>query len=276
MQEITSLSEIIPGKKAVLCDLWGVLHNGFEAFPGALRALSNLRKNNTIVILLSNSPKPAEVVRGQISKLGIGEGLYNSIVTSGDMAREFLGSTKERSFFHLGPKRDRPTIDGLANPKTNDLRQADFILCTGFFEDWGFEPQQYEAFLSAGIERQIPLICANPDLEVDIGETRMLCAGTLAKAYESLGGTVHWLGKPKAIAYQKCFQTLPKGLGSGDILAIGDNLETDILGARAQGIENLFISSGLYGKHGATKEELEPLMKTLNIWPNYFMTRLEW
>ncbi len=94
--------------------------------------------------------------------------------------------------------------------------------------------------------------------------------------YEGLGGKVHWLGKPKAIAYQKCFEILPKGLGPEEILAIGDNLETDILGANDQGIENLLITSGVHGKHGSTKEELEPFMKTLNIWPNYFMTRLDW
>lgn len=276
MQEIKELKRIIPGKRAVLCDLWGVLHNGFEAFPGAIRALSQMMESNIFLILLSNSPKPGKIVRGQISNLGIGEGLYNSIVTSGDLAREFLGKTKEKSFFHLGPERDQPTIEGLANPQTTDLRAADFIFCTGFFKDWGYNPKQYEAFLSAGIERHIPFICANPDLEVDIGETRMLCAGALAETYENLGGLVHWLGKPKAIAYQKCFEILPKGVGPGDILAIGDNLETDILGASTQGIESLFITSGLHGNHGSTKEELEPFMKTLNIWPDYFMTRLDW
>lgn len=276
MQEITGLREIIPGKKAVLCDLWGVLHNGREAFPGALSALSKLREKNITVILLSNSPKPASVVRSQIKKIGITEDFYDGIVSSGDLAREFLGQTPESSFFFIGPERDHPTLEGLANPRTEDLRAADFILCTGFFEDWGFEPKQYEAFLSAGIERKIPFICANPDLEVDIGDTRMLCAGTLAKNYQGLGGTVHWLGKPTGVAYQKCFEILQKGVQAGDILAIGDNLETDILGANGQGIENLFITSGLHGKHGSTKEELEPFMKTLNIWPNYFMTRLDW
>lgn len=276
MQEITGLREIISGKKAILCDLWGVLHNGREVFPGALRALSNLRENNTFVILLSNSPKPASLVRTQIKKIGIKQNLYDGIVSSGDLAREFLGKRQENSFFFIGPERDLPTIEGLANPKTTDLRQADFILCTGFFEDWGFEPEQYEAFLASAIERGTPFICANPDLEVNIGDTRMLCAGTLAQTYEALGGTVHWLGKPKAIAYQKCFEKLPKGLQSKEILAIGDNLETDILGANAQGIENLFITSGVHGKHGSTKEELEPFMKTLNIWPNYFMNRLDW
>lgn len=276
MKEINGLREIIPGKKAILCDLWGVLHNGRKVFPGALRALSSLRENNTFVILLSNSPKPANVVRAQIKNIGINEDLYDDIVSSGDLAREFLKKSQDSSFFFIGPERDLPTIEGLANPRTEDLRAADYILCTGFFEDWGFEPEPYEAFLASAIERGTPFICANPDLEVDIGDTRMLCAGTLAKNYEGLGGTVHWLGKPKKIAYQKCFEILPENLAPSEILAIGDNLETDILGANEMEIENLFITSGVHGKHGSTKEELEPFMKTLNIWPTYFMTRLDW
>lgn len=276
MKEIKGLGEIISGKKAILCDLWGVLHNGQQAFPGAVDALSRLKQAGLPVILLTNSPKPGEIVRTQIKKFGIDEDLFQGIVTSGSLAREFLDQTPEKSFFFIGPERDHPTLEGLANPQTTNLREANFILCTGFFEDWGFNPEHYEAFLSAGIERQIPFICANPDLEVDIGDKRLVCAGTLAKAYEGLGGTVHWLGKPKAIAYAKSLELLPTGISANDILAIGDNLETDILGANDQGIETLFITSGLHGHHGHTKEELEPFMKTLNIWPTYFMTRLDW
>ncbi|MEE8295596.1 MAG: hypothetical protein V3R64_07770, partial [Sphingomonadales bacterium] len=103
MQEITGLNEIIAGKKAVLCDLWGVLHNGRVVFPGAFRTLENLRKTNAIVILLSNSPKPGNLVKEQIEKFNITENFYDGIVSSGDLAREFLERKQESSFFFIGP-----------------------------------------------------------------------------------------------------------------------------------------------------------------------------
>jgi len=276
MKEIQGLGELAPHKKAVLCDLWGVLHSGQAVFPGAIRVLRKLREAGIFVLLLSNSPKPGGFVKRQIQTFGIEPDLYGAILTSGDLAREYLDKNQEKSFFFLGPERDQPTIEGLRNPKTEDLREADYILCTGFFEDWGFDPKAYEAFLSAGAAAENPLLCANPDLEVDIGPKRVLCAGSLAKLYEKLGGRVHWLGKPEAIAYQKSFQMLPKNVEPEEILVIGDNLETDILGARRQGIESLFITSGLHGRHAATKEELEEFVKSLNIQPDFYMGKLDW
>lgn len=281
MLEIGGLREHVPGLKGVLCDLWGVVHNGKAAFPEAVEALQALRENGLFLVLLSNSPRPSISVRPQLRGLGIPEDCYDAIITSGDISREFLiGEGVDKSFFHLGPGRDRPTTEGLPNPETDDLRRADYILCTGFFEDWSMDPKSYEALFAAGVQNQIPMICANPDKEVNIGNQRVLCAGTLASLYEGMGGKVHWFGKPKEIAYQKCFDIMKQQMKDefkpADLLAIGDNLETDIRGGRDRGLKTLFIAEGLHGKHGTTQEELEPFMKKLDIFPDMFMKRLKW
>lgn len=281
MKDILGLSGQTAGIKAVVCDLWGVLHNGRAAYPEAVDALQKLRKTGIFVHLLSNSPRPSTSVAKQIQGFGAPPGCYDALVTSGDLARAFvLDQGAEKTFFHLGPKRDRPTTEGLPNPETDDLRSAGFILCTGFFEDWSMDLKSYEALFAAGIANQTPLVCANPDKEVDIGAKRVACAGALAGLYESMGGTVHWFGKPYAVAYEACFAAMKKHLPAlpeaSEILAIGDNLETDILGGLRQGMKTLFISEGLHGHRGTTVSELEPFMKTLDIFPDLVMKRLKW
>lgn len=276
MKEIQGIQTILDGKKAIFCDLWGVLHNGRETFPGALVAMENLQKAGLHVVLLSNSPKPAFIVEKQIKAYGYGPGSYQNIVSSGELVREFLMGRPELSCFFIGLERDKPIFEGLSNPITQDLREAGCIVCTGFYEGWGQDVTQYEAFLTAGVENEIPFLCANPDLEVYVGDQKVYCAGMLAKTYETLGGDVTWFGKPHAIAYEKAFSHLPDGIKREEVLAIGDNLETDIFGARAGGIEALFITEGLHGKSSAGKEGLEDLVKRLDIWPDYYMPGLKW
>ncbi|MCH8321503.1 MAG: TIGR01459 family HAD-type hydrolase [Proteobacteria bacterium] len=281
MIEIGGLKEHVVGLKGILCDLWGVVHNGRAAFPEAVEALQALRKKGLFLVLLSNSPRPSISVRAQLKDIGVPGNCYDAIITSGDISREFLiGEGADKTFFHLGPERDQPTIEGLPNPETDDLRRADYILCTGFFEDWSMDPKSYEALFAAGVQNQIPMICANPDKEAEIDNKRVLCAGTLASLYERMGGKIHWFGKPDEIAYQKCFDIMKLQMKDefkpADLLAIGDNLETDIRGGKAQGLKTLFIAEGLHGKHGTTQEELEPFMKKLDIFPDMFMKRLKW
>jgi len=280
MKKLASIKEIALAHKGIICDLWGVVHNGHEAYPEALHALEMAQGNGLFLVLLSNSPRPSEIVSEQISALGISIKHYNALITSGDLAREFLVTAgNEASFFHLGPRRDRPTTEGLPNPETDDLRDADFILCTGFFEDWGFELASYEALLSAAVARETPMICANPDREVDIGKKRLLCSGTMADFYEHLGGRVHWLGKPEKVAYQKCYDVIGDKLGNDwspkDLLAIGDNLETDIIGAARQGMKTVLITDGLHALH-EENGDLETLMKNLDVYPDAVMKRLKW
>jgi len=280
MKHLTTIKDMALAHLGIICDLWGVIHNGHEAYDEALSALKIVQDEGLFLVLLSNSPRPSEIVGQQISALGVTNDYYNALITSGDLAREFLVKAgKKVSFFHLGPERDRRTTEGLPNPEVDDLKAADYILCTGFFEDWGFELAAYEAFLSAAVAGEIPMICANPDKEVDIGNKRLLCSGTLAEYYERLGGKVHRLGKPEKVAYQKCYEVIREKLGCDclpeDLLAIGDNLETDIIGAARQGMKTVLITDGLHSRHNQNGD-LEALMKKLNVYPDAVMKRLKW
>ncbi len=281
MEEIKSLKKFALGFKGVLCDLWGVIHDGKQAFPEAIQALIGLKKEGKFILLLSNSPRPSGAVGLQITSLGVPVDAYDVIVTSGDLARNFL--TKEargKSFFHLGPTRDRATFDGLANPEEQALGAADYILCTGFFEDRPLDTALYETLLREAMGRDMPLICANPDREVDIGGKRFLCAGALAEFYQRLGGRVVWLGKPKKIAYDSCFDAIKKKTGRiikpADLLAIGDNLETDIAGASKVGIKTILVTEGLHGHMQIGDKDFEALMNRLNVRPDAIMRRLKW
>ena len=281
MSEIVSLKNYISGFRGVICDLWGVVHNGSAALPGAVLSLRSIRQMNLFVVLLSNSPRLSKTVVKQLEGLGLPGNCFNAIVTSGDIACEYMEfEMKDACFFHLGPERDRLTVDSLSNPETTNPGEAEVILCTGYFEDRGFQFELYEDLLRNQITRDIPLVCANPDKEVNIGEKRFLCAGTLAGHYERLGGKVIWLGKPEKVAYQKCFGAAEKITGikfqPSDFLAIGDNLETDIRGAKNLGIRTVFIAEGLHGHVGTDAEKLEALFDKVNIRPDTWMKRLEW
>lgn len=281
MKKLTTLRAHAQNYKGVVCDLWGVIHNGRQAYVGAVETLRGLKREGKFVILLSNSPRPSEVVRGQLSGLGVTHKCYDAIVTSGDLAREFLMvKAPGASIFHLGPIRDRPTLEGIANPERSEITMADYIFCTGFFEDRDMIPELYENLLAPQVQKGTPLICVNPDREVVIGDRRVLCAGALAGYYESLGGVVHWLGKPKKVAYDKCFDVIREITGSPlshkDLLAIGDNLETDILGAANEGLATVLITGGLHGHEQVEGGDLEALMDKLGVRPGAIMKRLEW
>lgn len=281
MKKLTTLKIHAQNYNGVLCDLWGVIHNGRQAYPGAVKTLKGLKREGKVVVLLSNSPRPCENVRGQLSALGITNKHYDAIVTSGDLGREFLMvKTPGVSFFHLGPARDRSILEGVTNPECPEVKIADCILCTGFFEDREMVPELYETFLTPAVRKGIPLICVNPDREVEIGDRRVPCAGALAGYYESFGGVVHWLGKPKKVAYDKCFDVIREingsPLGLKDLLAIGDNLETDIVGAANQGLDTVLITDGLHGHLQVESGALEALMSKLGVRPGAIMKRLEW
>lgn len=281
MEKLSTLKAHAQNYNGVLCDLWGVIHNGWQAYVGAVETLKGLKREGKFVILLSNSPRTSEFVGGQLASLGITNKHYDAIVTSGDLAREFLMiKAPGAAIFHLGPARDRPTLEGIANPECSKITLADYIFCTGFFEDRDMIPELYENLLAPAVQKGTPLICVNPDREVIIGDRRVLCAGALAGYYENLGGVVHWLGKPKKVAYDKCFDVIREKTGSplepGDLLAIGDNLETDILGAANEGLDTVLITGGLHGHEPEKGGELEALMVKLGVRPGAIMKRLEW
>lgn len=242
------------GYAAIICDIWGVLHDGVAAYSGAAECLAKLRAAGLPVILLSNAPRPSQLIIPQLSDFGYrcgGDGHYDAIVTSGDATRSAItDGYYGQSIMHLGPERDLPLLDGLdiefAGPG-----QAAAVLCTGLYDDTQETPDDYHSLLRDLLRRNVPMLCANPDIVVMRGDKSIYCAGALARAYAAMGGAVTYFGKPYPGVYRLCMRHITRILGRAvdpvAVLAIGDGLQTDIAGARACGLSSLFISGGIHG-----------------------------
>lgn len=235
-----------------LMDLWGCVHDGLMAYPGAGSCLERLRARGCRVLLLSNAPRGPAAVARRLAEMGIDERHYDGIMTSGKATREALAEPPDawhaglgRLCYHLGPDRDRDVVDDHPRvAKVADPDQADFVLNTGplSFED---PEDHYDPLLSRWAARGVPMVCANPDLVVVSGGRLVLCAGTLAKRYESMGGAVRQHGKPFPAIYQRCLRLL--GIEDrGRILALGDGLHTDIAGGAAAGLDTAFLAGGIH------------------------------
>ncbi len=246
---LTSVAPLIARYDAVLCDVWGVVHNGVEAIASACAALGEMRRAGCTVLLLSNAPRPWRSVREQIDGWGVPRDSYDGIVTSGDGTRHLLRQQAARRLFHLGPERDRPLFAGLAVDLV-PLEQAELALCTGLYDDNVETPEDYADILSALKRRDVPMICANPDILVERGARLVYCAGAVAKAYEALGGRVRYAGKPFApiydLALEKIAEKRGRSVPKSRVLAIGDGLKTDMEGAFRTGLDALFVASGLH------------------------------
>ena len=236
-----------------ICDLWGVLHDGVEALPGAVDCLQHLRTAGKKVAILSNAPRRAASVSAAAARLGIRPELHNGVVSSGEAAWQHLKHRPDAWYkqlghrcYHIGPDRDHGMRDGLAYDFVDDVAAAEFLLNTGahLAKD---KPETYDEVLKGGVGRNLPMICANPDLEVIRGGKREICAGALALRYEDLGGEVRYHGKPHAEIYEACFVAL-EGVAKDRILAVSDSLRTDIAGAQAAGVDSLFIASGIHAE----------------------------
>ena len=234
-----------------ILDLWGVLHDGERPYPGVLECLDQLMAAGKRLCLLSNAPRRVGPVAGILAAMGITGDRYHHLVTSGEATFEALAHRPDswharlgRRCLHLGPEHDRQLFEGLPDLElVTSPSAATFVLNTGpsTYEDI---PEDYGPILDACARRSLPMLCANPDLEVMIGSRRVLCAGTLAKRYEDLGGRVRYHGKPHATVYQRCLGLL----GVDDrrrILAIGDSLHTDIAGAASAGLDSVLITGGI-------------------------------
>ena len=246
------LSHIADRYDAFVIDLWGVLHDGGRAFPEAVACLERLRAHDKRVLILSNAPRRAESVAARNAELGIPRGLCDGVMSSGEAAWRHLARRNDpwhralgRRCHHLGPARDRGMREGLDYDFVEDPAEADFILNTGVL-DPNDTAARYDAPLRAALARRLPMVCANPDLEVIRGDRREICAGAIARAYEELGGEVRYHGKPHAEIYDDCLALIDPP-ARGRIAAIGDSLRTDIAGARAAGIDGILITGGLQG-----------------------------
>ncbi|HEY4192075.1 MAG TPA: TIGR01459 family HAD-type hydrolase [Mesorhizobium sp.] len=250
---ISSLVELERRYAAIFCDVWGVVHNGVVAFSDAAQALSAIRASGLAVVLVTNSPRPHEGVEAQLRALGVPDTAWDRVVTSGDVTRDLIASVPRR-IFHLGPERDHPIFEGLDVELVEDF-EANAVVCTGLFDDEVDTPEDYKELLTRLRARDLPFICANPDIIVERGEQMIWCAGSLARDYAQLGGRTLIAGKPHASIYAAALKAAASVLGRevarSEVLAIGDGMMTDIKGASDNGIDALYISGGIHaGEHG--------------------------
>lgn len=250
---------VIPGIRVLkdrysawLCDVWGVLHNGRAPFPGAVDALSTFRREGGRVVMITNAPRPAATIERQFRQLGVPTEAYDAIVTSGDAARDWLQRLGPQPIYHLGPQRDLPLIEGLDLNLVGPDDEPAVVLCTGLFDDETETPEDYRGQLEAHARRGATLMCANPDIVVDRAGKLVYCAGALARLYDELGGAVVYAGKPHKPIYDLAFTRLGEITGRdyarSEVLAIGDGMPTDIAGARALGIDTVFVAGGIHAE----------------------------
>ncbi|HLZ85064.1 MAG TPA: TIGR01459 family HAD-type hydrolase [Caulobacteraceae bacterium] len=247
---IDGLACVASDYEILLCDVWGVVHNGRESFPAACAALERWRAARGPVLLISNSPRPGPEVAAQLDGLGVPRGAWTTIVTSGDATRGLLRARAPGPAWRIGPGRDDPLYEGLGLSFSN-LESARFIACTGPNDDEVETPEDYRAVLTRAAARDLEMVCANPDRVVQRGERLIFCGGALADLYEHLGGRVAMAGKPYAPIYDLALTHADEALGRpherSRILAIGDGLATDIAGAQAQRLDRLFVAAGIHG-----------------------------
>ena len=251
---IEAFSEISDKYTAVICDLWGCLHNGLKSFPEALRALEQFKASNGKVVLVTNAPRPIGNVEYQIASLGIKDSHYDILLTSGELTSNYINKICENNLrvFHIGGKRHHSIYKDMIHEQKisielEDIARADLIVCTEPFDPSKDELADYTNTLKVGIDKKLTLLCANPDLVVDVGNAREMCAGSLASMYEKMGGKVIYFGKPHNNIYQEVYSFLNK-LGkpkAESILCIGDGLNTDIRGANNEELDSLLVVGGL-------------------------------
>jgi HAD superfamily hydrolase (TIGR01459 family) len=234
----------------VFCDVWGVLHNGRMAYADAGEALARFRAGGGTVVLVSNAPVPADGVERVLERTGVRRDAWDAIVSSGDIALAHIAEQGYRRLHRIGPaRRDSRLFQRLPGPAAA-LHEADAIVCTGLVDDANETVESYALLIGEGVARALPFVCANPDLVVDVGGTRYLCAGSIAAEYERHGGAVFWAGKPHPSAYAAALRRATDLRGAEPeptrILAIGDAVRTDLAAAEGMGIDALFIASGIH------------------------------
>ncbi len=246
---IANAGELLSNYDVLFCDVWGVVHNGRTAYEEGCSALHRFRQCGGSVILVSNAPRRAPSVAKVLAEKGVPEHCWDAIVPSGDQAIAFARGKAITKVHHIGPDRDLDVFEGSGLARVA-LEDAEAVFCTGLIRDREETGEDYRECLGTALSRGQTLICANPDLVVDVGGTLLPCAGAIAKVYEDMGGDVFWAGKPFATAYDAATLEASRLRGSAipksRILAIGDSVRTDIAGAVGCGIDALFIGQGIH------------------------------
>lgn len=262
MQPIHSLLDITPNYKAIFCDVWGVVHNGVVPFEQSVEALWRARDSGVKIVLVTNSPRPNWSVIQQLGEIGVGSTCFDAIVTSGDVTRKLIQKAPPK-LFHIGNERELSIYDGFEDThRLVEEAEAETAVCTGLFHDEQETLEDYAPLLGRLAARNIPMICANPDIMVERGTKIVPCAGALARDYAALGGQTSIAGKPHKQIYEAAHKTanelVGRELAKSEILAIGDGLFTDMKGATDFGLDALYIAAGVhvheYSRNGQIDE----------------------
>ena len=250
-------------------DIWGVVHNGISIYQNAIMALNEILKLKKDFVLLTNAPRPNKNVRNFCEKLGMDKELSKHVFTSGEAALNYLKKNLySEKFFHVGPPRDFDLFTDFNENKTNDIKAASYLLCTGLFDDQKSDLNFYKSIFEGSVSKK--MICTNPDLIVDKGGVRELCAGSVAMVFEKMGGEVTYFGKPYPEVYNQSINNKNK-----KILSIGDNLNTDIKGANLLNYDSLIISSGIH-QNEIEEKGIETTSKSYETICNYIQSELKW
>ena len=276
-------SILAPRYDVVLCDIWGVVHNGLKAHAEACDALARYRAGGGTVILITNAPRPAPWVVRQLDQFGVRPDAYDGVATSGDVTRVVVSERRGKEVFHIGPPRDISIFEGI-DIRMTTVESADYVVCSGLFDDTTETPADYHDLMVALRRRGLLMVCANPDLVVERGDQRLYCAGALADLYGGMGGEVLYAGKPHRPIYDAALAKAAAVRGAETLpdrtLAIGDSLRTDIAGARALGVDGLFVSGGIHavelGAGETVPDALDGMFATAGIVPQAVMSRLTW
>ena len=273
------------GYDVALCDVWGVVHNGAAATSEACDALARFRKQGGTVVLITNAPRPGEIVaRTTLDRLGVPRAAYDGIVSSGDVTRALIAARAGAPVFHIGPERDLGLFDGLDAPLA-PLEDADYTVCSGLIDDTVETPQDYQDLIARMRARALAMICANPDVVVERGDQLVYCAGAIADAYAAAGGDVVFAGKPYRPIYEQALAlaeaTRGKRAEHHRVLAIGDSVRTDVKGAAAFGIDCLFVIAGIHAEElgGRTDPDaaaLAGIFAAAGVIPKAVMRHLSW
>lgn len=279
---LSGLSEIADHYDSLICDVWGVLHDGVTARTPAVEALCRFRKERGPVVLLSNAPRPEADLKAQLVRFNVPEDCYDAIETSGMAAREELERRARGTripMLYLGPAQDRGVFEDLAVDCVSS-HEAKIVLCTGLFDDNTETPQDYRELLDELRARGLTMLCANPDILVQRGDRLIYCAGAIAKAYKKIGGDVIYYGKPHRPVYEAALAKARTIAGRPIVwpLAVGDGLSTDIAGANAMGFDALFIADGVHGEEigEPTAERLAQLFAKAGVTVSAAMPALAW
>jgi len=268
----------------LLCDIWGVVHNGIAAFPEVCDALARFRTKGGAVILITNAPRAGADVQRILDRFGVPHDAYDAIMSSGDVTHGIVETRLNQRLFHLGPERDLSIFAGL-DVTFAPAETADYVVCSGLFDDTRETPDDYRDMMATVRDRRLFMVCANPDLVVERGDERVYCAGAIADLYGAMGGEVLYAGKPHRPIYDAALAKAAGARGAtastARTLAIGDSLRTDMTGAQALGIDGMFVSGGIHalelgGGESTPHEALGAMFAAAGVTPRSVTPRLAW